>query len=677
MPILRSFPAGTTVTFYRDQQVRYGALPSTASIGSGVVTKYGELVASNLPSGRYLACAVVDGAPRCVRFSVHPLAGESRRPVVDPPATVDEPTPPTSPAALPLAMPRGFYNEAAPGTPLTVQSAADLYDSLGVNVHFRNPGQPYTSNTEATFTLIRNLGVRHIRDAMILSNEDFGWIWIRWFYRRLKQHNAAVPGGEQPIFATLVANGYPPNRPPYGGVAPPTVDHYYAGLDGGSVHYNGSGSGTLPGIGSAIPDGATVDPPGAANGGFQAVPSNWAYSDPEVDWSIIGVLSNANEPGIQGPLPTTSALPNWMKEFATKKLAATRADRTAYGGLPVQTQQGIRSGVKVKQIPIVGVMSADAGATGDWVDAYPDFTQPPGDVNYAADVGDFHPYRTGQEPSFEGHNQQINGASLVHGRAGYNGRLRVPADTSKGLPMFATEIGYVQDLAATNAQVTVGASHFGYWPVPPDVAAEYLLRHWLIHYSSTKTPSFPSMGVLRTYIYDLMDDGSTATSESRFGLALSDRTPRPSYLTLQNMLKLIGFSEPAGGLVARGYSVSGFTAGANNQSASDYSSVDRLDHFQLQQSNNTWLHPIFRQKSMWNFVAKTRPSVPSTQNLQFVFPSGITAAWVAQPTLGTDPANTGGSVPADGQTWTSLSITGGTTVTVPMTWWTKVLKVQS
>jgi hypothetical protein len=139
---------------------------------------------------------------------------------------------------------------------------------------------------------------------------------------------------------------------------------------------------------------------------------------------------------------------------------------------------------------------------------FPDSDAKLGRLEEALDAGNFHPYTGGDQPS-PGHTKhQMDEARRVSGSE----------------PMYATEAGYHNALAATHGQP----------PVPEDVAASYLLRLYLEHFRG---------GVTRTYIYELIDhkpDPALLEPEHHFGLLRNNFSEKPAFTAIQRLLRLVG-----------------------------------------------------------------------------------------------------------------------------------------
>src|SRR5262249_24858802 len=100
--------------------------------------------------------------------------------------------------------------------------------------------------------------------------------------------------------------------------------------------------------------------------------------------------------------------------------------------------------------------------------------------------------------------------------------MSLATSTWLGKPVIATETGYCNDLTAADS-------------VPEDVAARYMprvfLEQWLY-------------GIKRTYIYELVDVGSSVSGNG-YGLLHTDFSPKPGFTALKNFIALLSDPGPA------------------------------------------------------------------------------------------------------------------------------------
>jgi hypothetical protein len=133
-----------------------------------------------------------------------------------------------------------------------------------------------------------------------------------------------------------------------------------------------------------------------------------------------------------------------------------------------------------------------------------------GDLSAALDQGNMHPYSGGGTPL---HNLLEE-------------RLRAVA-ISGAKPLVATEAGYHSDLTTTS----------GHYPASERAIATYIPRLALEGFRG---------GVVRTFIYELADawpqggqPPNVPALENSFGLLRGDLTPKPSFLALRNLLRVV------------------------------------------------------------------------------------------------------------------------------------------
>jgi hypothetical protein len=542
---------------------------------------------------------------------------------------------------LPLIMPKGGASGFA--------TCDDFVDSVGVNVSWASATTPF-GNPTSCIAAMAELGVRHCRDALLTSWMDWRYGYNRTAWRAIQARNLALPGGEQPIFAHFFTSGWTTHfvQGPAVYQGPFTAAEFYQSFSGGHQHYNGDAglSSTIPGVGTAIPNGATTNP--AAGPG--SPPANWAFSDPEYPWSLVGGFAGPNEPGVTGGTATEAQhaqVDGWLKGLFSNLNGFTSQ---SLGSFARPTADGeITTTGKASELPFTGVVVMDNGLV--LRGTYPDWSQ----GTNAADLGDVHPYHTWC-PSWE----RVS-SIFSEFYDPYSGRWHTPSDTSRALPYFTSEWGYIS--RGTDLQF----QHSGYWVNPPDVIAEYMVRQVLLNYRR---------GIRRSFVYTLMDLSSASSAEQSFGLCNSDFSRKAQFYSLRNLLKITGFSRPTT-IVPLQPTITGFVPGPANQQTSGYSAdlgqawdtfADRLDHVTLGQSDGVYVTAVFRQFDLYNIETHVRRSDPAVQNLTVTFPVNVSSVQWAQPTLG------GTSTPNDGQVWTSLSITGGNQVTLPITAYTKLLK---
>jgi hypothetical protein len=131
-------------------------------------------------------------------------------------------------------------------------------------------------------------------------------------------------------------------------------------------------------------------------------------------------------------------------------------------------------------------------------------------------------------------------------------------------PIIATETGYY-------TRTTDGGQ------VSPAAMGKYIPRLFGEYFNR---------GVVRTYDYELIDQNDTTGRESNFGLLNWDRTPKPAYTALANLIALT--QEPG----------ANFSAGSLDLTITGAPST--VHHTVLQKSNGTFDVLIWNDVSVWN-----------------------------------------------------------------------------
>ena len=128
-----------------------------------------------------------------------------------------------------------------------------------------------------------------------------------------------------------------------------------------------------------------------------------------------------------------------------------------------------------------------------------------GDLTAYMDFGNFHPYPLGPAPavSNSGYFNELNGANYV----------------SPGKQLFATETGY-----------TSGTHDDGNQRVSPAAAGKYAPRLYLENFNR---------GVLRSFWYELIDQGTDGSQESTFGLIANNFGYKPQGSAIRNLITLL------------------------------------------------------------------------------------------------------------------------------------------
>ncbi len=130
--------------------------------------------------------------------------------------------------------------------------------------------------------------------------------------------------------------------------------------------------------------------------------------------------------------------------------------------------------------------------------------------SYASSVddGNMHVYFAGRNPGTPGWG--ATDAYGTYGSLAYD--QKIAAITSGSKPVLSTETGYSDDQSDQYA-------------VPPATKARYVMRTLLEGWNA---------GVSRTYLYELVDEGTPPFSH--YGLTTSSGAPKPAYVALKNLL---------------------------------------------------------------------------------------------------------------------------------------------
>jgi hypothetical protein len=134
------------------------------------------------------------------------------------------------------------------------------------------------------------------------------------------------------------------------------------------------------------------------------------------------------------------------------------------------------------------------------------------------DVANLHNYFGGRNPGTPGWGDD--------GYGSYGWSLKLAKLAWGDKPVWTTETGYVMDPAMSQG-------------IPDDVAGRYMVRLLLEQFRH---------GIARTYLYELLDTEIPARGvKDRFGLCRSDFSPKPAYLAVQSLLRLLDGPGPAEG----------------------------------------------------------------------------------------------------------------------------------
>lgn len=224
-------------------------------------------------------------------------------------------------------------------------------------------------------------------------------------------------------------------------------------------------------------------------------------------------------------------------------------------------------------LPIIQQIGQDANLTV----LGPSLTYPPsyltlGDVGQFMHFNNFHWYSSGLNPETQGWGG-FDAQGNRYGSIAYDinlGKMDAP-----GRLGWVTETGYVAN--STGAGTTI----------PESVEAIYAPRLPLVLWNA---------GVKRTYIYELIDDPSSAVG---YGLLRSDLTARPAYTALSNLMRLLSDSSVV------------FTP--NNLSYTLTGNTTNIESSLLQKHDGSFWIAVWLTACIWNSDISQPISVPPQQ----------------------------------------------------------------
>lgn len=180
-----------------------------------------------------------------------------------------------------------------------------------------------------------------------------------------------------------------------------------------------------------------------------------------------------------------------------------------------------------------------------------------GDISQFVDIGAIHRYFSGFNPETTGF-WKSDACGTWGAMAFYICEARINAGPT--VPLYITETGYTT---------------FG--EVDEITAGKYISRVLL----------FDSLaGIVRTYIYELHDDGTdTTNSEDGYGLFRYDGTPKPAFNAVRSEIALLSDPGPAFSPKPLAYSVTG---------------VKHLRHELFQKRDGTYELAVWNESMSWN-----------------------------------------------------------------------------
>lgn len=207
-----------------------------------------------------------------------------------------------------------------------------------------------------------------------------------------------------------------------------------------------------------------------------------------------------------------------------------------------------------------------------------------GNIGPTIDEGNVHNYAAGRNPGTSGW-----GATDAYGTyASLSYNMNLAALVSGGKPVTSTETGYSDDSADQYA-------------VPPATQAHYLVRTLLHDWNA---------GVVRTYLYELADEG--APPFSHYGIVDASGNPKPAYALLKSFLTHL--ADPGGA----------FTTTPLNYTLTAPATVE---HSLLERRNGTYSLVLWVEGSEWDPTTST-PIALASQTATLTFarsPTSLTA----------------------------------------------------
>ncbi|HTA38856.1 MAG TPA: hypothetical protein VK760_07265 [Candidatus Acidoferrales bacterium] len=202
-----------------------------------------------------------------------------------------------------------------------------------------------------------------------------------------------------------------------------------------------------------------------------------------------------------------------------------------------------------------------------------------GDISKLVDIGAIHRYFSGFNPETTGF-WKSNACGTWGAMSFYICEARINAGPAA--PLYITETGYTT---------------FG--EVDEKTAGKYISRVLL----------FDSLaGIVRTYIYELHDDGTdTTNSEDGYGLFRYDGTPKPAFNAVRSEIALLSDPGPSFSPAPLAYSVYG---------------VKNLRHELFQKRDGTYVLAVWNESKSWN---------PSEAREMVVPVSVVTVTFAAAP----------------------------------------------
>ena len=231
-----------------------------------------------------------------------------------------------------------------------------------------------------------------------------------------------------------------------------------------------------------------------------------------------------------------------------------------------QLHAAVKSGAATAHYPLIGPSLTQPGSYAKVTSAAPFF-----------DDANMHNYLGGRNPGTSGWGN--NG----YGSIDWN--LALANTAWPGKPVITTETGYVNDLTSANG-------------VPEDVSGKYLPRLFLEQWMH---------GIRRTYIYELVDIGSSF-SNNGFGLLHNDFSPKVGYNAVKSLLGLLADPGP------------GFQPGSLDYKLSG--DLANVDHLLLQKHDGTFYLALWVEQPCYDMNTK-KPIAVAEQSVSIDTPQPV------------------------------------------------------
>ena len=178
---------------------------------------------------------------------------------------------------------------------------------------------------------------------------------------------------------------------------------------------------------------------------------------------------------------------------------------------------------------------------------------------------------------------------------------------SAARPVFATETGYHNALADRSGHPGVSERAAGLWI--PALLLEYFRA-----------------GVRRTFLYELLDerpDAAGTDREAHFGLLRSDFSPKPAYLAVRRLLRLLDDDE----------SVAFTPQPLDLELTGDTSLVRRV---LMQKSDGSWWLALWHEAAVWDPAARA-DLFPADAQVRLTLPAAATRMDLYAPAISLQP----------------------------------------